>query len=161
MNNKVDTINIGYIGSVNLSINVNGKTLVINKKNKGLPELFRLITKALAGNDISKDKPSYIDLRFLNGYGEWESCLTRKQSISQLSYNLSDGSWVTRASSTIPYSSLTTTPVSDIETESFRVYLMNKNTELAYIDVDPNDVYKITPGTQALVEWVLKLVNTD
>jgi hypothetical protein len=154
-------IPIGYIGSVNISIPVNGKTLKINRKNKGLPELFRLLVRALAGYSIVADKPSYIDLRYLNEDGEWESCLTNRQSVSQLSYNLSDGSWIARAASTIPYSALSVTPISDIGVASFRVYLMNKNTDLAYIDVEANDVYKITPGTQALVEWILKIINTD
>lgn len=154
-------ISVGYIGSVNISIPINGKTIKINRKNKGLPELFRLLVRALAGNNIAMDKPSYIDLRYLNGYGEWESCLTNRQSISQLSYNLSDGSWIARATSTIPYSALSVTPISDLGVASFRVYLMNKTTDLAYIDVEANDVYKITPGTQALVEWILKIINTD
>ena len=154
-------ISVGYIGSVNISIPINGKTIKINRKNKGLPELFRLLVRALAGNSIATDKPSYIDLRYLNGYGEGESCLTNRQSISQHSYNLSDGSWVARAASTIPYSALSVTPISDLGVSSFRVYLMNKTDDLAYIDVEANDVYRITPGTQALVEWIIKIINTD
>jgi hypothetical protein len=154
-------ISVGYIGNVNISIQMDGKIVNINKKNKGLPELFRLLVRAISGNNIAADKPSYIDLRYLNGYGEWESCLINRQSISQLSYNLSDGSWIARASSTIPYSALSVAPISDLGLVPFRVYLMNKTTDLAYIDVEAKDIYKITPGTQALVEWILKIINTD
>ena len=53
-----------YTGLVDLSITINGKKININNKNNGLPNLFRLISKALAGFDISKEKLSYIDLRY-------------------------------------------------------------------------------------------------
>lgn len=158
--NGINDLDIGYIGNVNIKIPVNGKMMNIHRKNKGLSELFRIISKALAGNDISNDKPSYIDLRFLNDYGEWQSCLSRKQSIAQLSFNMQDGNWVTRAASSIPYSALTITPISELgEGKLFRLYLMSRNDDLAYIDISSDDVYSITPGTQALIEWILKLVN--
>ena len=161
MKNNIET-NTKYSGNVKLNLKINGKNIQINKHNNGLPDLFRLISKALAGYDISNEKPSYIDLRYMNQSGEWESCLSNKQSISQLSYNLSNGSWITKAASTIPYAALIVTPISSLgENVPFRIFLMNKRTDLAYIDVDSSDVYKITPGTQALVEWVLKIFNSD
>lgn len=158
--NDIEDINIGYVGNVNIKIPVNGKLVNIHKKNKGLSELFRIIAKSLTGGDTSSDKPSYIDLRFLNNYGEWQSCLSKKQSIAQLSFNMQDGNWVTRAASSIPYSALTITPISELgEGRLFRLYLLNKNNDLAYIDVNSEDIYNITPGTQAFVEWILKIVN--
>ena len=160
--NDIADMNIGYVGNVNIKIPINGKMTNIHRKNKGLSELFRVISKALAGNNIVDDKPSYIDLRFLNDYGEWQSCLSKKQSIAQLSFNMQDGNWVTRASSSIPYSALTITPISDLgEGKLFRIYLMSRNNDLAYIDISSGDVYSITPGTQALIEWVLKIVNAS
>lgn len=161
MKNDIET-KIKYSGLVNLNLKINNKIININKNNSGLPDLFRLISKALAGYDVSDEKPSYIDLRYMNSSGEWESCLSKKQSISQLSYNLNNGSWITKASSTIPYSSLIITPISSLgENVPFRIFLMNKRNDLAFIDIDSTDVYKITPGTQALVEWVLKIFNSD
>lgn len=161
MKRNIET-DIKYSGDVKLSLSINGKTIQINKHNNGLPDLFRLISKSLAGYDISNEKPSYVDLRYMNSSGEWESCLSNKQSIAQLSYSLYNGSWITRAASTIPYASLIITPISSLgDNVPFRLFLMNKKTDLAYIDINCADVYKITPGTQALVEWILKIFNSD
>lgn len=155
--------NLSYTGSVDLSININGKKIYLNKKNNGLPNLFRLISKALAGFDISKEKLSYIDLRYstLENTETYISCLTNIQSLSQLSFNLDNGGWVTRATSTIPYSSLAFPRLDLLDNvNDFRIYLMTKSYDVAFITIDKEVVYKILPGTQALIEWVLKVSNS-
>lgn len=153
-----------YTGLVDLSITINGKKININNKNNGLPNLFRLISKALAGFDISKEKLSYIDLRYSlkENEGTYISCLTNIQSLSQLSFNLDNGSWVTRATSTIPYSSLAFPRLDllDNDVNDYRIYLMTKNYDVAFITIDKEVIYKILPGTQALIEWVLKISNS-
>ena len=152
--------NMKYEGLVDLCITINGKKTKINAKNNGLPNLFRLISKALAGHDISKEKMSHIDLRYNTAEDEvFKSCLTRKQSLSQLTYGLDNGSWITRAASTIPYSALAFSSFSLLSAKSFRLYLMSKDYDLAYVEIDGTVLEKITPGTQALVEWVLKISN--
>lgn len=161
MERKINT-DLNYNGSVNLSLNINGNKIIINKHNNGLPDLFRIISKALAGYDVSKEKVSYIDLRYntLSNPDAFNSCLTAKQSISQLTFSLNNGSWVTRAASTIPYSSLITAPISNLNAKEFRVYLMTKDVDVAYINIDEQDLLKLVPGTQALVEWALKISNS-
>lgn len=161
MEKNIDT-NLNYKGSVNLSLNINGTKVIINKHNSGLPDLFRIISKALAGYDTSKEKPSYIDLRYSTSVEPdvFNTCLTSKQSISQLNFSLNNGSWVTKASSTIPYSSLIVAPISNLSAREFRVYLMTKDVDIAYIEVDSQDLLKLVPGTQALVEWTLKISNS-
>lgn len=161
MSDKINT-NLNYLGSVDLSLNINGIKVIINKHNNGLPDLFRLISKSLAGYDITKEKIAYIDLRYskLDDPDTFNSCLTKKQSVSQLTYFIENGSWVTKAASSIPYSSLIVSPISSLNAKSFRIYLMTKSTDLAFIEIDEKDLLKLVPGTQALVEWVLKISNS-
>lgn len=162
MDKNINT-ELNYEGKVSLSLNINGNKVVINEHNNGLPDLFRIISKALAGYDTSKERIHYIDLRYntLDDPNTFISCLTSKQSISQLVYSLINGSWVTKASSTIPYSALTITPISNLNAKEFRVYLMTSNeVDLAYINIDSQDLLKLLPGTQALVEWTLKISNS-
>ena len=153
---------LSYKGSVNVSLNINGNKIVINKHNNGLPDLFRLISKALAGYNTSIEKISYIDLRYntVSDPDNFVSCLTKKQSITQLTYSLSNGSWVTNAASTIPYASLAVAPISYLNAKEFRIYLMTKDVDIAYIGIDEQDLLKLVPGTQALVEWTLKISNS-
>lgn len=161
MKRSIDT-ELNYKGSVNVSLNINGNKVVINKHNNGLPDLFRLISKALAGYNTSTEKISYIDLRYNteDNQNDFISCLTKKQSVSQLNYSLNNGSWVTTAASTIPYASLTVTPISYLNAKEFRVYLMTRDVDLAYININEQDLLKLVPGTQALVEWSLKISNS-
>ena len=152
--------NMKYEGLVDLSITINGKKTKINSKNNGLPDLFRIISKALAGNDVSNEKMSHIDLRYNTIEDEtFISCLTNKQSLSQLTYNLNNGSWITRAASTIPYSSFAISRFELLNAKSFRLYLMAKDLDLAYVKINEEVLRNIIPGTQALVEWVLKISN--
>ena len=155
-------INLNYEGSVDLCLTINGEKLIINKHNNGLPDLFRLISKALAGYDITKERIAYISLRYnsMDDPQTFNSCLTKKQSISQLSYLIEKGSWVTKAASSIPYASLIVSPISSLNALTFRIYLMTKSVDLAFIEVDEKDLLKLVPGTQALVEWVLKISNS-
>jgi hypothetical protein len=161
MEKEINT-NLNYIGSVDLSLTINNKKIVINKHNSGLPDLFRLISKALAGYDITKEKIAYIDLRYSKSDDPdiFNSCLTKKQSISQLSYLIENGCWITKAASSIPYASLIVSPISALGAYSFRIYLMTKSVDLAFIEIDEKDLLKLVPGTQALVEWVLKISNS-
>lgn len=162
MKKEINT-NLKYKGNVNLSLSINGNKVIINEHNSGLPDLFRIISKFLAGYDMSKEKIHYIDLRYntVDNQDIFISCLTNKQSISQLTYSLINGSWVTKVSSTIPYSSLVVTPISSLNAQKFRIYLMTSNSiDLAYINIDSQDLLKLLPGTQALVEWTLKISNS-
>lgn len=150
-----------YIGKVNLKFKIGNKVVDFTKNNKGLPALFRIISKALAGFNTMMDKPSYIDLRYIEfeGSTEWESCLSKNQSITQLSYTVENGSWVTKAMATIPYSAISVPSIESLDAYAFRVYLLSESEELAYIDINKESIMEITPGTQALVEWVLRVSN--
>ena len=151
-----------YAGEVNVKFNINGKLVDVHNHNSGLPNLFRLIARALAGYNTSLEKPDYIDLRYITAKSPvWQSCLSKKQSIAQLSYHLENGSWITKAASTIPYSALSITPISNLNAAAFRLYLMSDNSDLAYININENDIAEIVPGTQALVEWILKISNSN
>ena len=161
MQNEINT-NLEYNGIVALNLYINGNKITINNHNLGLPDLFRIISKALAGYDISQEKLAYVDLRYnkLDDPENFISCLTNKQSLSQLSYLLDNGCWVTKASSSIPNSALIVNPISSLNAYSFRLYLLTKSVDIAYIEVKESDLLKLIPGTQILVEWVLKISNS-
>lgn len=89
--------------------------------------------------------------------GIWESALNRISNISGLSYGTDEsGDWVTRATTTIAYTQLR----AGISAGSdYRLYLMSEKDDLAYLDVPYQDLSKITAGTQALIDWTLKITN--
>ena len=59
-----------YTGEVSVKFNINGKLVDIRNHNSGLPNLFRIIAKALAGYNTSQEKPNYIDLRYITVVNE-------------------------------------------------------------------------------------------
>ena len=46
----LDLLTLGYIGSVNVHLNINGHKVDINTHNAGLPYLSRIFAKLITGN---------------------------------------------------------------------------------------------------------------
>lgn len=59
--------NISYQGNVNITHKINGRKITNNYKNNGTLSLFNLITKALAGYDISQNIPKLLRIVDSNG----------------------------------------------------------------------------------------------
>lgn len=159
---KLIQTNIVYTGSVNLSVKNKEKIIKSTYHNSGLSELFRLISKSISGNGLNLDEcPQYIDLRYRVGIDpSWKTCLINKQSITQRDYFQENGFWVSKFATNIPYSEFTIPPQnSAFKNASFRLYIESKNTDLAFIDVDFDTINTIVPGSQAIVEWVMRLSN--
>ncbi len=159
---KLIQTNIIYTGSVNLSVKNNGKIIKSTYHNSGLPELFKIIAKSISGNGIDlNERPHYIDLRYRVSINNiWKTCLINKQSITQSDYFQENGFWVCKFAANIPYSEFTIPPQNNaFKDASFRLYIESKNNDLAFIDVDFDTVNTIVPGSQAIVEWVMRLSN--
>ena len=149
--------NIGYTGKVKLTLDNNK----FSYHNNGLPNLFRLICRGLAGNNITNEIPEKVDLRYSNDDDNWQSCLINSQFLTQINYTLTNGSWVLKTATSIPYSELNVTPLSALGNVNFRLYLMSNNEDLAFVNINKSDILLINPGSQALVEWVLCFSNID
>lgn len=153
----MNNITMGYQGSVKIKYKINGKVIENYYHNAGLPNLFRIISKALTGTDIYNERPIKIDLREYSD-GEWHSLLNSGGVASGLSYMQDNlGDWVTRATTTISYSQLKTTSFSSEGT--YALYLVSQAGDLATLSVSGDDLSKIEQGTQALIEWTLKITN--
>lgn len=159
-----DTIqtNIVYQGDVTITVKSGSKIIKTCGHNSGLQNLFKIVAKALSGNMLtSGDLPAYIDLRYTSDDidGRWETCLINLQSLTQRNYTQENGLWVTKLASGIPYSELNSPP-NLFRAREFRLYLMSEALDdLAYIQVDTATIESITAGSQAIVEWVLRLSN--
>lgn len=163
---------IGYKGIVDISFRNNKKDKVFLKKtfhNAGLDALFMAMCKALAGYNISDDRPIFIDLRkgpFDTNNGT--SILVRRVAINGSSYSIDTDldKWVCKFSATISYNDIIS--VAELSSESeLRLYLINGKTtpsDLAYLTLKPagvttSDLDNLKSGTQALIQWKLYFDN--
>lgn len=62
LNNLITDNNVSYQGDVTLTIKNNCGTYKLPVKNRGTAHLFNTITRALCGQDISDDRPYYINM---------------------------------------------------------------------------------------------------
>ena len=153
----MNDINLGYKGNIKITYRIKGKVVEKYYHNEGLPNLFRIISKALTGASIYNERPTTIDLREKVN-GSWQTLLNSGGTATALLYTQdSNGDWVARATTTISYSQLTTTTFSP--SGEYRLYLSSQTGDLAYLPVDGSDLSNIEQGTQALVEWTLKVSN--
>jgi hypothetical protein len=155
---------IGYSGEVHISYKRNGKVYESHRHNAGVAGLFKFVCKALAGANVSGEIPKYLDLEASLDGVSYSSILTSEVQLSGQSYYQENGDWLYKASASIPAASLTIS--FDDETYSyFRLCLMAKVGQskivFAHVEPDEADLRNITPGTQALVEWVIRFQNLD
>lgn len=167
----IGSTSFNYVGEVEIKLRRNGTDLIINKKNAGLKNLFRIVCRGLAGYSISNERPMYVDLRYVSDEetGATTSCLKKKIPLTGTSYQLvkvsgSDNTyWVLKLTATIASSDI----ISSLNSAyKYRLYLMNNSeTEsnwLAVIEIKyDEELSKITDGTQALITWKLRFQNLD
>ena len=152
----MNTTKLSYEGTVNLKFNVNGKVTEYNGHNEGLEPLFKLYARALAGDDVRNSVPTMIDLRVRNG-DDYDSVLNIRGIGTGRYYGKdTDGKWCTKISATLSSANLIAVPV---ESGEYRFYLMSNEEDLAYLPVEDTPLQRIQSGTQALIEWTLKVTN--
>ena len=147
-----------YCGNVKIRYIIKGKIVESSYHNEGLDALFKYIARALCGNNVSGDRPISLDLRKFKD-GTYTSLLNTRSMLSGVYYTYEKGSWVTKTTAVISYSQLNTTGFD--ESDTYYIYLCSENNDFARLQVTATDLSRIHPGTQALIEWTLKVSNAD
>lgn len=170
-------LTLGYIGSVNVHLNINGHKVDINTHNAGLPYLSRIFAKLITGNyEDQHDLPEYIDLRSYHqddtAHEHPNLCLSSQLPISgkTYEYNSEVKNWIAKFTASITHDNLIS-EISEDSQDLYRIYLYSGYDpdnldgeyyhDIAYIDVQAKDLSKIIPGTQAIIEWSMQIVNTQ
>ncbi len=147
-----------YIGEVNIKYEHSGKIYTKNVHNNGCEKLFRFFARALCGQDVRNDRPSRIMLKYEEN-GTYVDGLSTSMA-SGISYNKDTENsdyYIVTITSTIPYEQIINNAKGK---ESYRLYLQDASrNDLAYIEVNASDVNNVSIGTQAIIEWKLKIVN--
>ena len=166
---------LSYKGTVKVKIKINNKYYTIYKHNNGTEYLQKSFCKFISGNyGGDSDIPQLIDLRKEDGYGNWTTYLNQELGLTGKTYLKTtdaelglDDVWVARFTAAIPYSVLIDPkPIAETDTGHYRLYLYSSFDveeqsyhDLAYIDISAEALSQITPGTQALVEWSMQLLD--
>lgn len=164
--------NLFYNGFVSVSIKINDKLINLSNHNSGLPTLNRSFCNFITGNTTTiEDIPEYIDLRYNNGES-WESILISRIHLSGKSwtYDSSLQNYVAKFTGVISYNYLSRL-ISRTDTSLYRLYLYSGSLgldslgnptgyyDLAYLDIDAETLSYLSPGTQAIIEWSMQLLN--
>jgi len=162
--------NMLYKGIVELSYKVGDRIISKEFHNNGTEQLKRAFAMFMCGGSVAQTAqrylPTKLDLKYKFS-GNWVSTLTRTVPVTNPSYNYDDEEsgkqWYVEYNSVIPYSSLKQEIVEGFD---YRLYLLCQGTdsedtsdELAYINVDSQDLATLTAGVSVLVSWKLKLLN--
>ena len=155
------TTSVNYIGEVTIRNKIGDKDVVFHGRNGGLPPLFRLMAKAMAGYDTTGDKLMWIDLRHSDDGVIYTTNLNKPVPITQRMF-MQDGdqNWVTRITAAISVDSLIN-PIQPSPAYPYRLYVVSTGgSDMAYFNVeDVTPLTAIQASTQALVEWNLRFVN--
>ena len=154
-----------YIGSIEMSLNVAGKSIQIKQHNGGTLILHQSICRFLAGQYRGLcDIPNFIDIR--NSTSN-TSILVQVVSLTGRKFMFEDGEYIVQCEAQIPYSQLTTT-ISPDDPTTFNVVLcadkdpdiyMGMYRDLAYVQVSAESLSSILPGTSAAIKWKLHIKN--
>ena len=151
-------MSFNYNGEVSYRHIVNGKIVENKKKNSGLPGLFEILTRALAGYDISSEIPITIDL--VKDTYSGNSLLTRTVYLTSTRYYKNDdteGSWSTYYTAALLPEDL----VADASGNTYFLVLKSKTKSLAYIMIENTLVNDIKAGAQLVIEWRLYFSNSS
>lgn len=169
---------LNYKGSIKVNLKIGDKIVTLTGFNNGTDYLKKSFCKFLSGNYGGEpDIPQMFDLRKYDTVNHiWRSCLNQEIILSGKTYLKTTDSelgindnWVARFTAAVPYAALVE-PIDESDTGDYRFYLYGsfdssdvneRYHDLAYIPVEPSSLSRITPGTQALVEWSMQILNVD
>lgn len=162
-------LKLGYTGEVNCKLKINNKIVEFSSHNKGESELFRIIAKALAGYNITAEKPSMIDIRKYDPENDTVSDSLLKQPAQLVGGAFrqetidSVQQWVTVYNASIDRSLISDASYyGDV-----CAVLMSPLSDLAYTQIenidDANIIQKIRGqnNVQALIEWKMYVNNAS
>lgn len=170
-------LTLGYLGNVSVKLNINGNEINFQNHNAGLPYLSKIFSKLITGNYEGQfDLPEYVDLRAYSSddttFSDPILCLSSQLPISGkvYEYDSSVGNWVAKFTAVISHEALID-EISENSSNIYRVYLYSGYDDsnldgdyyhdIAYITVQAKDLAKILPGTQAIIEWTMQIVNVQ
>ena len=167
---------MNYIGNVKVSIKIKDKVYEIKNHNTGLPALSRTFCMVMTGNPVTiEDIPQYLDIRKSpQGGGAYETCLIQKVPLSANSYTYDEQlqNYVAKFTATIRYDYLIN-PITKYDLENYRLYLVSGSLgldstdtptgyyELAFLESSADVLSYLSPGTQAIIEWTLQIVDKN
>ena len=167
MGDKVNQTIVGYQGNVELSWIINGKRVSTFSHNEGLPALQESFCRIMTGNYRGKtDIPQYLDLRrSVNSGVTYSSMLkTSRLPLTGASWYLNGSTYEAKFTGVIS-SDMLVGAVSETSTDLYMLYLYTDaetgtgERDLARLSVTAEDVSKIVPGVNSIVEWIMRLVN--
>lgn len=154
-----NSTNLTYTGIVTISYLMDGKTVRNIHHNAGTDNLFKLIARALVGENIYQDRPVKFDVQVKNG-SVWESMVLTGGVITSLSYMKdTDNNWVNKLTATISRQMLN----SEFEVGREYRFTLSSNSDVVYatLSVPSEDLVQVTGSMQALVDWTLKITNAN
>lgn len=165
--NETDLV---YSGKVIVKLKIGDKVIQLSQHNAGTNILKMVFCKFLVNEDgVRNYVPQYVDLRYFDTNSGWITCLSKKASINERNYNNINPENQYRAflSATIPHSTiLRDFNREDMVGKQFRFYLCTglvdgSYLDLAYLGVSREYLLQIVPGTSALIEWTMQLLNEN
>lgn len=154
----MSTTSIKYKGMVEVTYSIDGKTYSATKHNAGTQELFKLLCRALCGENIQKDKPAYLDVGNVEN-DEWVSSLSSRVQLTGLRYVQEEGNWTAKATATIEQRKFISIPQAG-GTIDLRLGALNVS-NLATVTIPSDNLANLKPGMQAIVNWTLSFENED
>ena len=156
---------LSYIGDVTVKLHVGDKVVELEKHNTGLPLLRKTLCKL----------PQFLDLQYNanpslpDDAKIWVTYLSSQISLTGKVYekNSNFDNWISRFTAIINHTDLLN-DISESDPGEFRLVMLNGyNTNspensyqpLAQLPVDAYMLARITPGTQAMIEWVMQIRN--
>lgn len=157
----IDTFH--YQGNVSISLIIKDKVVKLDGHNIGTEALKKAFCKFLTNNLVaSDDLPQYIDLESSSDSITWESILLSKVPITGREWayntNITPNNYVATLTGNITYNDLKSV-IPATSSDSFRFVLKSVNQDLAYLSVSVENVAKIAPGIQAIIQWSMQLTN--
>ena len=177
----MNEIVLSYSGDVSIDLTIQGKTFNIQAHNAGTHYLMKCFAKMLTGNHKTDgtEEPKFLELQcldmnnFPDGYqvqdSDWKSYLKAIIPLQRPQYlPQEDNSYES------PYASFMAVITADnllqtVEFDAKKLYRFLLTTaydeatglhnQLASLMVDQTTLMKITPGTEATVNWIMRVQN--
>lgn len=169
-----------YQGEVTLTFKIGDKVIRKKTYNKGWSPLFRLIALTLTGNmsneNLQRLKPTYVDMRFLNNGGDWETCLFSMTPTVPSYYYEEDSkmadyggiNYISAFTCTISFSNLDISKTANFnDSTDCRLFLLSgevgsasaEAVNMASLWIDALTIKEMQAGSQVIVDWTMKFYN--
>lgn len=167
---------LNYVGDVTVKLKVGDKIFKLEKHNTGLPLLRKTICKFLTGNYSGPEElPQFLDLWYnadpsLSSESKvWVTYLSSQISLTGKVYEWSTkyNNWVAKFTAVINHNNLLN-DIAESDPGEFKLVILNgynpSNVDesyglLAELPIESYMLARITPGTQAIIEWAMQIKN--